>query len=177
MEVLSQILMAAFVGLILTGTWTDARELRIPNWISLTLLALFIPAALVGGLSMETIALHFAAALGVLVFGIALFAFGLFGGGDAKLMAAAALWVGWGSLLWFGVAVILFGGALALGVIVLRRGLGLWPDWLVRSAAGLFEQNKAIPYGIAITAGAILSLPKMALLPQGWRDLISLLGG
>ncbi len=175
--IIAQLTTAAYLGLILTGAWTDARELRIPNWISLSLLALFVPAALVGGLTMETIALHFAGALGVLVIGFALFAFGFFGGGDAKLMAAVGLWVGWGNLPWFAISVILFGGVLALGVVGLRRGLGLWPDWLVRSAAGLFEENKAIPYGIAITAGAILTLPKMALLPENWRLVINALIG
>ena len=50
----------------------------------------------------------------MLVLGFALFAAGLFGGGDAKLMAAAALWLGWST----GTSVLVF-TALAGGVLAI----------------------------------------------------------
>src|SRR4051812_36044089 len=76
----------------------DATSYTIPNWISLALLAGFVPAALVTHLPLMVIGLSFAIALGGLVLGMAMFALGWIGGGDAKFMAAASLWLGWAGL-------------------------------------------------------------------------------
>lgn len=168
MSAIHAAMMAAYVALVLYGAWSDARSLRIPNWVSLALLGLFVPTALVAGLGLEAVAWHVAAGALLLVVGIALFAFGLFGGGDAKLLAAVALWVGWSDLLPLIFAVALVGGVLSLAVILLRKGLGLWPQWLVKSAGGLFTPNKAVPYGIAIAIGAMIVVPRMDVLPSGW---------
>lgn len=170
-------LLAIYVALICYGAWSDAKSLRIPNWVSLALLAAFMPTAIVAGIGLEAIAWHLGAGVVLLVVGFGLFAFGLFGGGDAKLMAAAALWIGWNDALFFAMAVVLVGGVLSLLVILLRKGLGLWPDWLVQSAEGLFTPNKAVPYGIAIAAGAMIMLPRMDVLPQSWHTLASLIAG
>lgn len=170
-------LMASFIGLVLYGALSDARELRIPNWLSLSLLALFFPMALVAGLSVEIIAWHLAAGLAMLMIGILLFALGWFGGGDAKLMAACALWMGWPVAGLFAVWVIIVGGVLSLFVIFLRKGLGMWPDRLVRAARGLFEPGKAVPYGIAISAAALIVIPRMDVLPQNWATAIAFILG
>lgn len=171
MSAIHSAMMAAYVALVLYGAWSDARSLRIPNGVSLALLGVFVPTALVAGLGLEAMAWHVAAGALVLVVGIALFAFGLFGGGDAKLLAAVALWVGWSDLLPLIFAVALVGGVLSLAVILLRKGLGRWPDWLVKSAEGLFAANKAVPYGIAIAIGAMIVVPRMDVLPSGWKTL------
>lgn len=177
MAILQSVLMALYVALVLYGAWRDARELRIPNAVSLALLAAFVPQAVVSGIGMEALAWHLVAGVVLLVVGFALFAFNLFGGGDAKLLAACALWVGWDALLILIFAVVLVGGVLSLAVILLRKGLGMWPDWLVKSAEGLFTPNKAIPYGIAIAAGAMLTLPYMDTLPGGWVTVARLIAG
>lgn len=170
-------LMATYISLVCCGAWNDARTLRIPNFVSLALLMTFIPMALVAGIGLEAVAWHLGAGTVVLVIGFALFTFGLFGGGDAKLMAAAALWVGWDQVLFFLFAVVLTGGVLSLLVVLLRKGLGLWPDWLVKSAEGLFVPNKAVPYGVAIAVGAVLTVPRMDVLPQSWIFLVRFILG
>jgi len=177
MTVLHSALMLIYIALVLYGAWSDARTLRIPNWVSLALLAAFFPTAIVAGMPLENMAWHLACGVAVLVAGIALFAFGLFGGGDAKLLAACALWVGWPEVTWLIGAVILVGGVLSILVILLRKGLGLWPNWLVNAAKGLFEPGKAVPYGIAITTGALLVLPRMDMLPPQWPDLFAFIVG
>ena len=177
MTVLHSALMLSYIALVLYGAWSDARSLRIPNWLSLALLAAFFPTAIVAGLGLESVAWHLACGAAVLIGGIVLFAFGLFGGGDAKFLAACALWVGWPEVTWLIAAVILVGGGLSILVILLRKGLGLWPDWLVNAARGLFEPGKAVPYGIAITTGALLALPRMDVLPPSWPDLFTLILG
>lgn len=166
-----------YIALVVYGAWSDARTLKIPNWVSLALLVAFFPMALSAGLDLESVSWHLGGGLLLLVVGFTLFAVGLFGGGDAKLLAVCALWTGWDQLLWLLATVVLVGGGLCILVILLRRGLGMWPDWLVNAAKGLFEPDKAVPYGIAIAAGALLVLPRMDLYPPQWRDLFALILG
>lgn len=177
MAILQSVLLALYIVLVAYGAWSDARSLRIPNGVSLALLVGFFPMALSVGLSLENVAWHLGGGLLFLIAGFVLFAFGLFGGGDAKLLAVCALWTGWDQLLWLLTAIALVGGVLSLLVIVLRKGLGLWPDWLVNAAKGLFEPNKAVPYGIAIAAGALAVLPRIAFFPPLWRDVLAFIIG
>ena len=57
----------------------------------------------------------------MLIAGFALFAAGIFGGGDAKLLAASALWFGWPGIARYIFVVALLGGLLALVILGLRR--------------------------------------------------------
>jgi len=173
MVVLNSIVVAFYIAMVVYSAWSDARTLRIPNWVSLALMGAFGVAILSVGMPLEAIAWHVAAGALTLVIGFALFAFGYFGGGDAKLMAVCALWVGWQQLVFFVVAVLLVGGVLSVFVVLLRKGLGLWPDWLVQRFEGLFTPNKAVPYGIAIATGAMIVLPRMAVLPVPWRPFVN----
>lgn len=177
MVILQSILCIFYIGLVTYGAWSDARCLKIPNWLSLALLVGFFPMALSAGLSLENLAWHLGGGLLFLVAGFALFAFGLLGGGDAKLLAVCAVWSGWNQLVALLIAIVLVGGVLSLLVIGLRKGLGMWPDWLVNAAKGLFEPGKAVPYGIAIAAGALLVLPRIAVFPPLWRDILALVMG
>ncbi len=140
----------------------DVFTMTIPNRISLALIAVFPLAALLAGLSMHTALMHVAAFAIVLAFGIALFALNLLGGGDAKLLAAGALWVGIDQLLPFIVYVTVAGGALALTFVAVRMvpaGAFRLPEW----AARLHKSGNGIPYGLAICAGGLFVYPKTAL--------------
>jgi prepilin peptidase CpaA len=102
---------------------------------------------------------HALAGFAGLAIGFALFAFGLIGGGDAKLFAGITLWLGIGSLLEFAMLTSLCGGCLALALISLRKlpmpasfaGHG----WLMR----LHDPKSGIPYGVALATGALVILP------------------
>ena len=50
-----------------------------------------------------------------------MFSLGWIGGGDAKLAAAAALWIGWGSLLDFGLSTAIYGGVLTVALMLMRK--------------------------------------------------------
>jgi prepilin peptidase CpaA len=95
-----------------------------------------------------------AAAAVALAAGYVLFHFGLVGGGDAKLLAAAALYFGVAQLPFLAAAVVLIGGAVAVGYLVFR------PRHAMR---GLTHRGRSegsavgIPYGVAISAGALLT--------------------
>ena len=72
--------------------------------------------------------------------GMVLFSLNLVGGGDAKLLAAAGLWIGYDQLVPFLLYVTIFGGALALLLLAYRRfpaGALPLPAWAARlHAAG-----------------------------------------
>jgi prepilin peptidase CpaA len=92
--------------------------------------------------------------------GFTLFAVGLIGGGDAKLFACIALWLGFHNLAEFALVASIVGGALTVLLLSVRR-LPLPPwlsgqDWILR----LHEARGAIPYGVALAAGAFLILPQ-----------------
>lgn len=136
----------------------DLLTMTIPNRVTLGLALAFFVAAPFMGLGPSDIAMHMAAGAVVLVAGIALFAVGGFGGGDAKLLAAAALWIGFEQLVAFLALTAVCGGVLALAILYYRRLpiLGIRaPDWAMR----LHKQGGGIPYGIAITGAALLVFP------------------
>ncbi len=151
---------ALFPTLMLVAGAGDAISMRIPNWLTLLIAAAFFPMALLTGMPMAELGIHMAAALGLFVAGFVLFSFGLFGGGDAKLLAAAGLWLGWPTLIPFLMMTALAGGLLALAVAT-------WAFIKINSEiqeGSVFKRFSAmkpdVPYGIAFAAGAILAFPQ-----------------
>jgi len=94
----------------------------------------------------------------LLLVGIFLFSLGWLGGGDAKILAAAALWLGFDHLVMFLAYTAAFGGALAMAILAYRSmpasALPL-PGWAER----LHTKGEGMPYGIAIAAGALFVYP------------------
>jgi prepilin peptidase CpaA len=95
------------------------------------------------------------------------FSRGWIGGGDAKLAAATALWLGWGHLYEYLLYASLLGGVLTLGIREFRKrslppALARQP-WLVR----LHEPAGGVPYGIALAAAALLVYPSTAWMQAG----------
>lgn len=86
-------------------------------------------------------------AIGVLALGTLLFAKGLMGGGDIKLMAAGCFWYVLRGQLAYLTSALMAGGALALAVLALR-----W--WRQRGDQRLGRKSVGIPYAVAIAAGA-----------------------
>jgi len=162
MASLAFVLCLAFPALLTAGACGDLARYRIPNLLSVALAALYLPAALAGGAGLEEIAWHLGAGLAVLLAGMALFFAGLFGGGDAKLLAAAACWTGFAQLPAFLVFVALWGGLLAVLLMVLRAVLRRvvrrpGSGWLARQ----LERPRDVPYGIAIAIGGILVFDRL----------------
>lgn len=155
-------LLLVFPAVMAFGGAMDLLTMTIPNRITLGLAAAFLVVALLVGLPPGEILMHVAAGALVLVAGIVLFAIGGFGGGDAKLLAAGALWIGFDGLVLYLVQVTLFGGLLALVILAYRwfpaEAFPL-PAW----AARLHAQKSGIPYGLAIAASALAVYPHTAL--------------
>jgi prepilin peptidase CpaA len=163
-HVLQSAVLFAFPVLVIAGAVTDAASYRIPNWISLALAAAFPVAALAAGAPLALMGANLGAGVAALAVGMIFFSRGWIGGGDAKLFAAAALWLGWPAAPVYLVATCLAGGALALFLLMLRS---VWvrplvmggPAWVARLA----EPGEGVPYGVAVAVGALAAFPAAPL--------------
>ncbi len=139
---------------------TDLLTMTISNRVSLILVTGFFVLALVTGTAAADLLAHVGAAGIVLVAAFALFARGWIGGGDAKLAAATALWLGFDHLVPYLVYAALLGGALTLLLIQFRMmplpDLLAGQEWLQR----LHRRDAGIPYGIALAAAALAVYPQ-----------------
>jgi prepilin peptidase CpaA len=165
LPMLTPVFAVAFAALVLTGGVRDLVSYIIPNWISVAIVALFPLAALAAGLPLPVVGMHAAVGAGALAAGMIMFSLRWIGGGDAKLFAAAALWIGLGGALEFVLWTSLLGGALAMALMSMRSPL-VRP--LVLDRAGwldrLAEPGGSAPYGVAIAAGALVAMPNSPLL-------------
>jgi prepilin peptidase CpaA len=157
--VLNFICLLLFPALMAFAAASDLFTMTISNRISLLLIAGFVVAAGLSGMAWNEVLNHLGAGLLVLAIAFACFAMGWIGGGDAKLVAATALWFGFGYLLDYLVMASIVGGALTLLILQYRK----WPmpylflsqPWLSR----LHEKNGGVPYGIALAIGALMVYP------------------
>jgi prepilin peptidase CpaA len=137
---------------------SDLTTMTIPNRLTLGLAVAFVPVALLTHLSLAGWGIHIGLGLAGLVLGMIFFALRFMGGGDAKLLAAASLWLGWQGFIALFLYTAIFGGVLTLGLLMLRRFFSIhgpkMPPWLGRH----FEPKGDIPYGIAICAGGITAI-------------------
>ncbi len=140
---------------------SDLFTMTISNRVSLILVAGFMVLAIVTGMTWSTIGLHLSAGFLVLAICFVFFALGVMGGGDAKLAASTALWLGWSQLLDYAVLASLCGGLLTIGLLVLR-GAPLHPPFLMREGwyARITDQKTGIPYGIALAAAGLILYPQ-----------------
>lgn len=157
-------LLMIFPALVITAGLKDATSYTIPNWISLALIVAFIPAAAVSGASLTAIGLCVVAGACGLLLGMGMFAAGWIGGGDAKLFAASALWIGLSGVLPFMLVTGLAGGAVTLLILSMRSGwiaplVAGGPAWLRKLCA----QGGDLPYGVAIAVGALTAFPEAPL--------------
>ena len=118
----------------------DLTTMRIRNGLVLALLAAYVAPGATCRFHGREIALSAAIAAGLLVVGFVFFARGWMGGGDAKLLAVTALWLGFDHAPAFLVYTALFGGALTFAILQLRlvglpAFLGSEP-WIARLQIG-----------------------------------------
>jgi prepilin peptidase CpaA len=138
------------VGVFAAAGYSDVRARHIPNELPLAIGALALVRLLWTGDPLWSVA----AAGVVFVVVFVQWRFGLLGGGDAKLLAAAALLVGWRDLFQFLFLMSLGGAAVALAVVVAGRLGG--PPALLLPPPGAVETpaRPSVPYGLAIAAAA-----------------------
>jgi prepilin peptidase CpaA len=136
--------------------WSAVEDIRnriIPNAAIICLIILFLLFCLAGFANLADGLIG-----GLIIFfpALALFHFGLMGGGDAKMMTAIALWTGQQGILAFCLLTSLAGGLLAIFYMVKR-----WRENRVlidTDPAELGAQAIVLPYGVAIAAGGMTTM-------------------
>ena len=156
---------AIFVGGMLTAAVSDLRAYLIPNWVSIAIALAFFPAAFAKGFDGATILRHVGIGAATLLVGFVL-SLRWIGGGDAKLLAASAVWVGVGMLMPYLFLVAVAGGIVTLLLIGFRRlPLPARLDaiaWVHR----LHAKDEGVPYGIGIAVAALIIFPRLPVV--GW---------
>ena len=147
--------------LLIAAAASDAVSFRIPNWLTALTAILFFPMAWATGMPLHEFGVHMLAGVLLFAVGFAFFQLNLFGGGDAKLMAAAGLWFGTSQVLPFLFMTALAGGL--LGFVI-----GLWSmfsiSWEIHAEnidlAGYGKKLRGlkpnVPYGLAFAIGGII---------------------
>ena len=153
---------ACFIFLVVFAAVTDYQRMQIPNWISLALIGLFVIYA-VRLASWSDIGLHVAVGAGVFAAAVVSYAFGIFGGGDVKLLGAVALWAGPEHVVEFAMLTGLLGGVLGVLVWGARKVVHYFPALAERPGAAWniarWGRDGTCPYGIPIAIAAIAVVP------------------
>ena len=155
------IIAAFLIAAMLLVLYFDITRYIIPNWLCGLLLILYpvalymVPHAVDWQRALMAMGIVFA-------IGYILFARGLMGGGDVKLLIACSLWVGLAKLADFIFTVAILGGLLSVIVYIARK----LPPVLQRAQKmpRILQAGEPIPYGIAIAMGFLLML-KMGNIP------------
>ena len=149
--------------LVITAALRDLTSFSIPNWISVGLAAAFPVAAFAVGASLQDVGLGLAVGFAALIAGMVMFALRWIGGGDAKLFAASALWLGIPGALPFLAWTTVAGGLLAVSLLGARKIAPALPfrgpAWVDR----LLLNGGDVPYGVAIAVGALAAFPESPL--------------
>ena len=139
---------------------SDLLTMTIANRVSLILVGGFVVLAALSGLSGAELLSHIEAAAAVLVAAFFCFSRGWIGGGDAKLAAATALWLGFSHLFDYLVYASVLGGALTLAIVQFRNfplpRVLVGREWAER----LHRDGAGVPYGIALAAAALVVYPQ-----------------
>ena len=163
MDTIILLALAVMPALTIVAGLKDITSMTIPNWISLALIIGFFPAALTVGLAPMTILVHVGVGVAALLIAMLLFALKVFGGGDAKLMAATCLWMGLSGTGPFVLWTAVIGGMFGLVLILARQHaqplILTAPPWV----GALMQPKGDIPYGVAIAAGALMAYPASPL--------------
>ncbi|WP_070155278.1 A24 family peptidase [Sphingobium phenoxybenzoativorans] len=142
-EYLRMVLLGALACMLVAAAVTDLRCRIISNRLNLAI-ALLAPAYwwACGINFWPDAGIQLALGLGVFALFASLFALGMMGGGDVKMLAALALWFPWQALLTLLVLMALIGGVVTVVTVIHHR---------VSHRLGQPE----VPYGVAISLAAL----------------------
>jgi prepilin peptidase CpaA len=152
---LQTIILLVGIGLFATAAYSDVKTFRIPN-VLVAAVALIGVTRLIANGDPSAALYTVCASVVLLIVGFVLFWQGFVGGGDAKLIAAAALLVGYHDLAGFLASIAIVGAVISLVVLVTQWSLS--KQSLVVTSPDQPQANAklAVPYGVAIaTAGSI----------------------
>lgn len=171
---LEALIFVVFPFCMLFAAISDMLSMTIANRVPVLLIVVFAVVAPLTGMPWAAFGMHFAAGAVVLACTFGLFALGGMGGGDAKLLAATAVWMGLNvHLVEYLVASTFIGGLLTLAILLYRKS----PLSTVTSGNAflrhLADQKAGVPYGIALGLGGLLTYPDSPLMVWALARLAS----
>ncbi|MEH3119498.1 MAG: prepilin peptidase [Methylorubrum populi] len=147
---------------------SDLLTMRISNRVTVLVVVGFVLNVLVSGMTPAELTSHVVAGVLTLIAAFTMFARGWVGGGDAKLAAGTALWLGLDHLADYLIVASILGGALTLAIIYARTYPLPKQALRLPFAVHLHDTKTGIPYGIALAAAALVVLPSAV----GWERLV-----
>jgi len=131
-------LASALAGILFYAAWGDLRTRTIPNWLNAAIVLAAPAWWWAGGMApWPDMAVQLGLALAVFALFTVLFALGMMGGGDVKLIAALALWLPLTALLTMLFVMAVAGGLVTIVILVAHR-------------AARRPGPPEVPYGVAI---------------------------
>ncbi|MGB9164629.1 MAG: prepilin peptidase [Rhodomicrobium sp.] len=143
------------------GCASDIKRLKIPNAVSVIVLALFLLNYLLFGPT-DGLTKHIFVAGSALLLGFGIFAAGLMGAGDIKLISALMLWAGPQNGFVFLIIMTFAGGLFAGLLMITRTSMAVWPsaqNYIPSRRLRTWAQRGIFPYGIAICTAGLLLMP------------------
>jgi len=138
----------AALACVVAAAISDIRRFEIANGLSIAIALLVLPYGVTTpGFSWLS---HGGVALAVFAAGVGLFAAGWMGGGDVKLLAAAALWAGVDGLPGLLLGMSISGGLLAAIAVIGRRLVRVDHPYPALRPGG------PLPYAVAILGGVVV---------------------
>jgi prepilin peptidase CpaA len=139
---------------------SDFRNLRIPNWVVISMVSAFAVFAFVY-LDSRAVLNHVALAIVILALASLFFVANWVAGGDVKFLAATTLWMGPEHATYFTMLMALLGSVLALALLWIKQypyllNAYLPNNWLLKRVTTLAECGQC-PYGVAIGIAALLA--------------------
>ena len=145
----------SFSGLVFSAAVSDILRFTVPNRICLATVLVYPAYVLTALYPVEWLAAT-ALAGTALGFGFVLFSCRVWGGGDAKLFAAVALWAGPAHLLDLGLITALSGGVIGIYLYLHHRLTRVSaPGMIVLGDAEAVFGRQPMPYGAAIAVGGL----------------------
>jgi prepilin peptidase CpaA len=162
---LEALIFVVFPFCMLFAAISDMLSMTIANRVPVLLVVVFALVAPLTGMEWAAFGWHFAAGALVLAVTFGLFAMGGMGGGDAKLLAATAVWMGLNiQLVEYLLVSTFIGGLLTLAILVYRKSpLAVFTgrNPFLRHFA---DETTGVPYGIALGLGGLLTYPDSPLM-------------
>jgi len=151
-----------FLGVGLVAAAFDVIAFRVPNLGVLAVCLLFVAVAVIRHSEVHWLS-HIGAGAISLAAGIVLYLFYHMGAGDAKLLAAFALWSGLGALIPLLFWTAISGFFVMISIVVLRRVMPALqraiPPFAKVKLPRVLVRREGIPLGAGIVLGAIIASP------------------
>lgn len=108
--------------------------------------------------------------VGSILIGFGLFSAAIIGGGDAKLLAAVSLWIGWNNLVPFMLWMMVFGGVISCAYLIFPQAIhhitAKWRNY-IQNQSFLKKGVQFFVADVDVIEGEVVSLQKKRMIPYG----------